>query len=77
MGAFEYRLAARGNVTFVYWSTIIQSIALVLVVNHALGCGIFFLGKGIRELGGQKLQSGTAGSCFPFMRQAWSANWDA
>ena len=44
MGAFENRLAKRGNITFVYWSTIIQSIASVLVVNHTLACAIFYIG---------------------------------
>jgi len=45
MGAFENRLAKRGNITFVYWSTIIQSIASVLVVNHTLACAIFYIGR--------------------------------
>ncbi|CAE7207557.1 unnamed protein product [Symbiodinium pilosum] len=45
MGAFENRLAASGNITFVYYSTIIQSVASVLVVNHTLACAIFYLGR--------------------------------
>ena len=33
---FENRLATRGNMVLVYWSTILQSVMSILVVNHSL-----------------------------------------
>ena len=36
MSMFENRLATRGNMVLVYWSTILQSVLSILVVNHSL-----------------------------------------
>jgi len=36
MSMFENRLATRGNMVLVYWSTILQSVMSILVVNHSL-----------------------------------------
>jgi len=45
MSMFENRLATQGNMVLVYWSIIFQAISSILVVNHSLACGIFYVGR--------------------------------
>lgn len=45
MSMFENRLATRGNMVLVYWSTILQSVMSILVVNHSLACAMFYIGR--------------------------------
>eukprot|EP00438_Fugacium_kawagutii_P002513 Skav210896 [mRNA] locus=scaffold1060:143715:150338:- [translate_table: standard] len=44
MSTFENRLAARGNMVLVYWSTILQAVLSILMVNHSLACAMFYIG---------------------------------
>ena len=38
-------MAARGNISFIYWSTILQCVAVILLANHCLACTIFYVGR--------------------------------
>ncbi|CAJ1390353.1 unnamed protein product [Effrenium voratum] len=45
LASMESQVAARGNISFIYWSTILQCVAVILLANHCLACTIFYVGR--------------------------------